>query len=129
MEMGSSIGTYDFINNYLTESVPISFKNQTYSWETNKWTDEYFNSKVANLMINVSRYEHKETDHLKKFIVNNNYTVNQYLNDLLNKTDPKYDYFWDDILPEKLMNDVSVPEFIRFMDLKSTRIWKVHRYN
>lgn len=126
MEISTHLSTYDFITNYLSESVPLSFKNHSNSLEAqNKWTDEYLNTEVGNTKINVSRYEHKQSDHLKKFIEINNYTANKYLNELLNKTDTIFDYFWNDFLPEKLTQDVKIPDFMSFLDLKYTKIWKV----
>ena len=127
MEGSKDMTTYDFITNYLSESVPIAIRHLSSQWDASKkWTDEYLNSEVGDQLIQITKYEHRQLDHLKKFQTTSNITLNKFLNELYNKSDPQYDYFWDDIIPDKLNKDIQMPTFISFLDLKYTKIWKVY---
>lgn len=127
MEASSEITTYEFVTNYLSESLPVAFRHLSSQWDANKkWTDEYLNSEAGGQLIQITKYEHKQLDHLKKFQTIPNITLNKFLNEYYNKSDAQFDYFWDDLLPEKLNKDIQIPNFISFLELKYTKIWKVY---
>ena len=120
------ISTEDFIYNHLSESIPLAFRNYSTHWEaTSKWSDNYLNSVIGSNKVNISVYEHQQKDNLKKITKINNLTLTQFLSDYINKTDPNLDYFLDDVLDDKLKNDIIYPEFMNFLDLNTVKIWKV----